>query len=111
MSWHEIGVTSDDIFTDGDICPGIGIDDMFVILQCYRNLPDHSLDLAERIGLTMRHAGVAITVTSVTDILAFAMGSITVSSQGCIGVSFCPLLRRCADSAVQDPLNDVDTHQ
>ena len=55
---------------------------MFVIMQSYSNLSDEqksSLPLPERIGLTMRHAGAAITVTSLTDVCAFAVGAVTVS--------------------------------
>ena len=36
------------------------------------------LDLQERIGLAMKHAGVAITITSVTDLLAFGIGATSV---------------------------------
>ena len=56
---------------------------MFVILQCFNNQEKSSRttdDLGERIGNTMRHAGVAITVTSLTDVCAFAIGCITVSN-------------------------------
>ena len=64
-----------------DNFPGIGIDDMFVILQCFGNAEKSRTtdDLGERIGSAMRHAGVAITVTSATDMVAFAVGSVTVS--------------------------------
>ena len=54
---------------------------MFVIMQCFYNLhPDQvpNEDLQEKIGLTLKHAGVAITVTSVTDIFAFGIGAVTV---------------------------------
>merc|ERR1712227_699149 len=49
---------------------GIGIDDMFVIMQSWETLTaqEKSRSLEERFGLTMRHAGAAITVTSITDI-------------------------------------------
>jgi Niemann-Pick C1 protein len=61
---------------------GIGIDDMFVIVQCYNNVIKEGLHEGlkheEVIGLTMKHAGVAITVTSVTNILVFAIGASTV---------------------------------
>jgi predicted RND superfamily exporter protein len=60
---------------------GIGIDDMFVIMQCYDNLAlngERSGDVVHDIGLTMRHAGVAITVTSFTDFIVFALGATTV---------------------------------
>ena len=63
---------------------GIGIDDMFVITACWYNLQkDKSkagLSLAERGGLTMEHAGVSVTVTSITDILAFGIGAFTVTT-------------------------------
>ena len=61
---------------------GIGIDDMFVIVQCWDVLESKyrakqikkgadqvSLPLAERFGHTMSSAGGAITVTSLTDIV------------------------------------------
>ena len=52
---------------------------MFVIMQCMSNLSDEqksSLPLPERIGQTMRKAGVAITVTSLTDVCAFGVGAV-----------------------------------
>ena len=57
------------------------MDDMFVIVQCYDQLKPHELQLPmhERMGLTMKHAGMSILVTSITDICAFAVGSTTVS--------------------------------
>ncbi|XP_076042992.1 patched domain-containing protein 3-like [Oratosquilla oratoria] len=59
---------------------GLGIDDMFVIMQTWNNLEleEEQVPLVERVGLTLKHAGVAITVTSVTDFTAFAIGSTTV---------------------------------
>lgn len=59
---------------------GIGIDDMFVIVQSFDNLKGEELVLAlvRRFGLCMSHAGVAITITSVTDLLAFGIGGTTV---------------------------------
>ena len=58
---------------------GIGVDDMFVIVQSFDNLrrEEHGISLIERFGLTMKHAGVAILVTSVTDLLAFGIGGTT----------------------------------
>ncbi|XP_058058482.1 patched domain-containing protein 3-like [Anopheles bellator] len=59
---------------------GLGVDDMFVMMACYRKVrkanPD--LPLAKRMGLMLHHAGASITVTSLTDIVAFVVGSITV---------------------------------
>ncbi|XP_055603663.1 protein patched homolog 3-like [Uranotaenia lowii] len=59
---------------------GLGVDDMFVMMACYRKIhkSHSSLPLAERMGLMLKHAGASITVTSLTDIVAFAVGSITV---------------------------------
>ena len=60
---------------------GIGVDDMFVIMQCFDNLSPKERDLSNiptAISLTMRRAGVAITVTSLTDFMVFAIGSTTV---------------------------------
>ncbi|CAL4172179.1 unnamed protein product [Meganyctiphanes norvegica] len=59
---------------------GLGVDDMFVILAAWeaesKKKPCDS-DLVERAAKTMRHAGVAITVTSLTDVTAFVVGAST----------------------------------
>ena len=62
-------------------CVGIGVDDMFVITQCYDQLTlaEKALPMHQRIGLTLKHAGMSIFVTSITDICAFGIGSTTVS--------------------------------
>ena len=60
---------------------GIGVDDMFVIMQCFDNLSpaERSLqDIPSAVSLTMRRAGVAITVTSLTDFMVFIIGATTV---------------------------------
>ena len=62
------------------ICLGIGIDDMFVIVRCLNNIPEgtrKSNSHVTNIGLAMKHAGASITITSVTDVCAFATGAIT----------------------------------
>lgn len=58
---------------------GLGIDDMFVILEAWRSLTPEEKDwtLRDRIGATLGRAGVGITVTSLTDFLAFTVGSTT----------------------------------
>ena len=58
----------------------LGIDDMFVTMQCFNNLnsEEQKKSREERFGLTLRRAGAAITVTSLTDFLAFAIGGTTV---------------------------------
>ena len=59
----------------------LGIDDMFVIMQCWENVAkdptSKELATSEKVGLSLRHAGVSITVTSLTDIFAFGVGSVT----------------------------------
>jgi len=61
------------------LCLGIGIDDMFVIVQCWSNLRmDASTSIQEKMGLALQHAGVSITVTSLTDIFAFGVGAISI---------------------------------
>ena len=72
-----------------------GIDDMFVIMQSWNNAEAHSrlkpdskiLDLTERFGVALRHAGVGITVTSITDVIAFAVGASTVSLHFVINIT------------------------
>eukprot|EP00043_Microstomoeca_roanoka_P017557 m.183896 g.183896 ORF g.183896 m.183896 type:complete len:910 (+) comp16660_c0_seq15:210-2939(+) len=55
---------------------GLGVDDTFVIMGAHR-LVDRSLSPKERIAQTLARAGMSITITSVTDIVAFAAGTIT----------------------------------
>lgn len=59
---------------------GLGVDDMFVIMAAWEAAGRHKASSGchiERAGRTMRHAGVAITVTSLTDVIAFAVGAST----------------------------------
>ena len=59
----------------------LGIDDMFVIMQCWENVgrdaTNKELPASEKVGLSLRHAGVSITVTSLTDIFAFGAGALS----------------------------------
>lgn len=59
---------------------GIGVDDMFVIIQALDNLSaeEKLMPIPERMARALKYAGVSITVTSVTDIAAFAIGATTV---------------------------------
>lgn len=58
---------------------GIGVDDMFVIVDSLDHVTkEHSnLDIPERIARAVQTAGISITVTSLTDIVAFAIGMTT----------------------------------
>ena len=56
-----------------------GIDDMFVIMQSLHNLQNpFDENIIEVISETLSRSGVAITVTSLTDVLAFGIGASTV---------------------------------
>jgi len=55
---------------------GIGVDDMFVLAGALDRAPRH-LDLEDRIAYMMKTAGTSITLTSVTDAVAFALGTTT----------------------------------
>lgn len=59
---------------------GLGVDDMFVIVACWDQLTaeERKQPLHERVGIMLKHAGVSITVTTATDVLAFVVGSTTV---------------------------------
>ena len=55
---------------------GIGVDDMFILLSGLMQA-GFGTDVKDRIGTMMRVSGVAITITSLTNILAFACGAIS----------------------------------
>ncbi|KAK4886579.1 hypothetical protein RN001_002850 [Aquatica leii] len=58
---------------------GLGVDDMFVIISCWEELTSgDKLSLEQRVGYMLKHAGVSITVTTVTDVMAFLIGSSTI---------------------------------
>ncbi|KAI6235773.1 Patched domain-containing protein 3 [Aphelenchoides besseyi] len=54
----------------------IGIDDMFIMNACW-DQTDHSLPTQERMAQMMEKAGVAVSITNITDILSFLIGCIT----------------------------------
>ncbi|KAK3099620.1 hypothetical protein FSP39_007097 [Pinctada imbricata] len=56
---------------------GIGVDDMFVLLSGLASAP-LDLSISQRIGHTMKTSGIAITITSLTDIVAFSIGNLSV---------------------------------
>ncbi|XP_055884884.1 patched domain-containing protein 3-like isoform X1 [Biomphalaria glabrata] len=58
---------------------GIGVDDMFLLMGTWSETTAvKGLTIPERIGLVFKKAGVGITITSLTDCLAFAVGSMSV---------------------------------
>ena len=64
---------------------------MFVIMQSLSNVKrspvTSSLPPDQQIAEALKHAGVAVTVTSVTDVFAFACGAVTVSLMSSLGLS------------------------
>lgn len=54
---------------------------MFVILGTLRNLSAdiRSRSVAEQMGHVMKHAGVSITITTLSDVVAFGIGAFSVS--------------------------------
>lgn len=63
-----------------DILPfmimGIGVDDMFVIVNTVDQTPQH-LSAKQRFRTGLAHAGPSITITSVTNALAFFVGALS----------------------------------
>ncbi|GFO48112.1 patched domain-containing protein 3 [Plakobranchus ocellatus] len=59
---------------------GIGVDDMFVIMGALNNLlpKEQDYDIPQKVAEVLRHAGVSITVTSLTDFVAFMIGATTI---------------------------------
>ncbi|KAL1497076.1 hypothetical protein ABEB36_008097 [Hypothenemus hampei] len=59
---------------------GLGVDDVLVIMTCWDELTeaDQQLPLPKRVGLMLKHAGVSITITSFTDVIAFIIGASTI---------------------------------
>ncbi|CAL1688249.1 unnamed protein product [Lasius platythorax] len=59
---------------------GIGVDDMFVIMQSLETMSetDKSSDISTRIAKSIQISGMSITVTSFTNMVAFAIGMTTV---------------------------------
>ncbi|XP_048240407.1 patched domain-containing protein 3-like [Haliotis rufescens] len=54
---------------------GIGVDDMFLLMSSWaETYPHRDKSVAERMGMTFASAGIGITITSLTDLLAFLTG-------------------------------------
>ncbi|KAJ1465409.1 patched, partial [Baffinella frigidus] len=56
---------------------GIGVDDMFVLAGALERAKKRGGTIEDRIGSMMGSAGCSITMTSLTDALAFALGTTT----------------------------------
>lgn len=55
---------------------GIGVDDMFILMSGLASAP-LGKSTEDRIGRTMQSSGVAITITSLTNVTAFAVGMLS----------------------------------
>lgn len=54
---------------------GIGVDDMFLLMSAWgESISMPGLTTPQRLGVTFANAGIGITITSVTDFLAFLIG-------------------------------------
>ncbi|MGH0172166.1 UNVERIFIED_CONTAM: hypothetical protein FKN15_066904 [Acipenser sinensis] len=55
---------------------GIGVDDMFIMISCWQKTKVHD-SVADRLAETYKEAAVSITITTLTDVLAFYIGIMT----------------------------------
>merc|ERR1711968_118865 len=55
---------------------GVGVDDMFVLASAFDRARDEA-SVEKRVARTMSSAGLSITLTSLTDLTAFALGTAT----------------------------------
>ncbi|XP_057324221.1 NPC1-like intracellular cholesterol transporter 1 [Microplitis mediator] len=61
---------------------GLGVDDIFVMMASWEEVLSHESNrvksVEERIGIMLSHAGAAISITSLTDVVAFIIGASTI---------------------------------
>ncbi|KAJ8375863.1 hypothetical protein SKAU_G00064430 [Synaphobranchus kaupii] len=55
---------------------GIGVDDMFILISCWQQTNVHA-KVEDRLADTYKEAAISITITTLTDVLAFYIGLIT----------------------------------
>ena len=53
---------------------GVGVDDMFILMSGWRQT-DVTKNVEERISETLRSSAISVTITSLTDLLAFCIGA------------------------------------
>ena len=77
--------------------PAVGVDDAFVIITTWNriNKQGKQYSIEERVAITMQHAGVSVTVTSFSDLVAFACGISTVSFIERSAKDFCSDQKEC----------------
>lgn len=78
---------------------GIGIDNMFIITNCLDQFRNEGNDRFERIAKTMSRVGASITMTTLTDLVAFGVSTVTdfpairyFSIYVAVSISYCYLM-------------------
>ncbi|CAD5206517.1 unnamed protein product [Bursaphelenchus okinawaensis] len=56
---------------------GIGVNDAFLLLHGWYRTPIKNISLSQRIGLVLENVGPSITITTITDVTTFILGSFT----------------------------------
>ncbi|KAI2650880.1 Patched domain-containing protein 3 [Labeo rohita] len=64
------------VATFGVLSAGVGVDDMFIMISCWQKT-EVNKDVEVRLAETYKEAGVSITITTLTDVLAFYIGLLT----------------------------------
>uniref|UniRef100_A0A1I7Z7R4 SSD domain-containing protein n=1 Tax=Steinernema glaseri TaxID=37863 RepID=A0A1I7Z7R4_9BILA len=92
----------------------IGIDDMFIMNACWEQT-DKSLSVPDRMSDMMAHAGVAVSITNITDVLSFAIGCITdlpgiqfFCSYACAAVAVCYILQLTFFAGFMAIMGDIE---
>ena len=56
------------------VVSGVGVDDMFILISGWRQT-DVDADTETRVAQTFRSSAISVTITSLTDLLAFCIGA------------------------------------
>lgn len=85
---------------------------MFVIVGTWQNLTseEKKKPIEEKMAMALKHAGVSITVTSVTDIVAFGIGGSTVSNVCFCVETHCQFLQFVPARILVIKINVFDTY-
>ena len=56
------------------VVTGVGVDDMFILMSGWRQT-DLKASIEDRVSETFRSSAISVTITSLTDLLAFCIGA------------------------------------